>query len=260
MQEFLRKKVLGIKKERELRSDKTAENFIEAFLDEMEERKRLNSDDDVFTEEMFIVVLSELFLGGSETTRGEFLWLILTLARYPEVQTKIYNEIETKVGSRQLSILDDAEMPYTRAVMLECVRMNFASPLPIARMAVEDFVMQGYTIPKGAGLMFNLDPGFNDKKFWGDPEVFRPERFLDKDATGKVKNVINAERVAFIFGSGRRTCPGESVARNTLFLGVTSLVRNFELGFVAGKTPDFTHQPGFSMLPKPYSLKVNCRN
>lgn len=45
-----------------------------------------------------------------------------------------------------------------------------------------------------------MDPVLTDKVHWGDPDVFRPERFLSTNDDGTMQ-LVNTERVAS-FGFG----------------------------------------------------------
>ncbi|KAI9282561.1 hypothetical protein BY458DRAFT_568576 [Sporodiniella umbellata] len=59
----------------------------------------------------------------------------------------------------------------------------------------------------------------NSQKVFGDPEVFRPERFLSKTKTmTALANNKVSERDQFIFGWGRRMCPGIYLSELQLFM------------------------------------------
>lgn len=60
-----------------------------------------------------------------------------------------------------------------------------------------------------------------DTSLWHDPQIFRPERFLDED------NKINIPPEYNPFGAGKRRCMGEMMARSNIFLFVTTLLQNF---------------------------------
>jgi len=74
--------------------------------------------------------------------------------------------------------------------------------------------------------MFNIYSIHMDKDFWGDPWVFRPERFID--ANNKI--ILQKANRVIPFGAGKRVCLGEQMARTTMFTYFASLLQtyNFE--------------------------------
>lgn len=133
--------------------------------------------------------------------------------------------------------------------------------MPGPRVAYENIQVNGYTIQKGTGIFFNMDPVFKDNKFWGDPENFRPERFLVKkdDGTGGYQLQTKlTERVA-AFGFGRRICVGESLAWNTLFLFITTMIRTYKMNLIQGMEYTFEPVVGGTCIPQKYTLKFTKR-
>lgn len=62
---------------------------------------------------------------------------------------KVQEEIDKVVGqSRQPTMADRSNMPYTDAVVHEIQRMGNIVPLNALRMAARDTVLSGYFIPK----------------------------------------------------------------------------------------------------------------
>merc|ERR1719384_301834 len=69
------------------------------------------------------VTLFDLFLAGSETTSTTLTWAALYLVRYPEVQSRVQEELDQVVGQDRLPAMKDrADLPYTEAVMMEIQR------------------------------------------------------------------------------------------------------------------------------------------
>jgi len=65
---------------------------------------------------------------------------------------------------------------------------------------------------------------------WGDPENFRPERFLSKDGTQ-----VERHESLIPFSVGKRSCLGEVLARDQLFLFVECLAQRFNIISEPGK-------------------------
>ena len=118
------------------------------------------------------------------------------------------------------AINDKAKMPYTEAAIMESLRLANIIPIIMPHNCLEECVFEGFRIPKDTRILVNLWSVNRDKTLWDEPEVFRPERFLDDD--GNLLPPEHKTRQAWLlFGVGRRNCVGEVMARTRMFLYVT---------------------------------------
>ena len=119
--------------------------------------------------------------------------------------------------------------------------------------------VEGYDIPKDSLILANLWGFMKDPKHWEDPLAFRPERFLEKtDAGWRV-----VKREMFVpYGMGRRICMGESLARDTLFIFVTTLLKclKFENPNKHPKPDPENFSQGFTLIPHPFHVKLVSRS
>lgn len=113
----------------------------------------------------------------------------------------------------------------------------------------------GYDIPKDTFALASLHAMHKDKDLWKDPEVFRPERFLDFKGRFSTKKDFSLP-----FGAGRRLCAGETFARNTMFLCVTALLQNFNLKPSSyGKTDFEAVRCGLTRIPQDFYIKLETK-
>lgn len=82
------------------------EDFICAFLREIEKNKQSSGS---FSEEQLLVLLLDLFLAGSETTSSTLSFVILLLMKHQDVQAKVYAELNSVVGDREVHFTDKNE-------------------------------------------------------------------------------------------------------------------------------------------------------
>ena len=89
-------------------------------------------------------------------------------------------------------------MPYTQAFLTEVLRYRPLAPVGVPHLMTSDLKVGEYHVPKGTEVIMNITAINSDPKVWSDPDVFRPERFLNEDGT---KFVVRKEMLAF--GAGK---------------------------------------------------------
>ncbi|XP_073332397.1 cytochrome P450 2J4-like isoform X2 [Pagrus major] len=237
---------LKIKEHRDNFDPSSPRDYIDCFLTEMGEKEDKDSGFDL---KNLSVCTLDLFGAGTETTTTTLHWGLLYMIYYPHIQERVQAEIDTVVGSsRQPSMTDRDDMPYTNAVIHEIQRMGNILPLNLARMANKDTTLDKYTIPKGTMVIPTLTSVLHDESMWETPHSFNPQHFLDQD--GKFR-----KREAFMpFSTGKRVCLGEQLARMELFLFFTSLLQRFSLSAPPGEQPSLEFKLGAIRSPKPYRL------
>jgi cytochrome P450 family 135 len=131
-----------------------------------------------------------LLLAGHETTATTLAWTLHDLAHDPVLQDKV------------VAAVDTADDKYLEAVVKESMRLH---PVfyAVARILTEDVELGGYRIPAGHTVFAGIGPVHGDPAEHADPQVFRPERFLDGSATAA--NWLP-------FGAGVRRCLGTGFA------------------------------------------------
>jgi cytochrome P450 family 2 subfamily J len=196
-------------------------DFIDAYLKKMSETTDENSSfHSKFGEANMQRTLMDIFGAGSETTYAILTFAFNYLTRFPEMQRKVQEEIDSEVGSRAPELTDRQNMPYTDAVIHEVLRHScivYTSP----HATTEDVEFHGYTIPKGTSVFANTSFIMNDPKHWDKPEDFNPDRFIDSEGNFKK----NERCIPFLVG--KRYCLGQQLAQQELFLFLTGLLQAF---------------------------------
>lgn len=202
-------------------SDDHQRDYIDRYIFEM--RKLGRRKEFSFTEEQLQIVGADLLLAAPVTTTSVLTFAVRSLFHHPEIQTRCQKELDEVVGRDRLPTLDDRpDLPYTEAVIRETMRFNTLLPFALPHLAAEDTTLGGYDIPKNTIVLPNVYAAHHDKEMWGDPENFRPDRFLDEE--GKMKKDMSLP-----FGAGKRLCPGETFSRQGMFVTFAALLQNFQM-------------------------------
>ncbi|XP_069593146.1 cytochrome P450 2D15-like isoform X1 [Ranitomeya imitator] len=228
-------------------------DFIDAYLVEMEKVKEDGSSS--FNETNLLLTTYDLFIAGSETISITLRWAVLFMILYPDVQSKVQEEIDRVIGrERKPTIEDVLQMPYTNAVIHEVQRYGDIIPLSLPHMTYRNMEIKGFLIPKGTTIITNLSSVLKDHEVWEKPFQFYPKHFLDEN--GKF-----VKRDAFIpFSAGRRVCLGEQLARMELFLFFTTFLQQLTFE-IPSDQPRPREDPIYALgqTPHPYNIRVVAR-
>ncbi|KAA8528589.1 hypothetical protein F0562_035944 [Nyssa sinensis] len=191
--------------------------------------------------------------GATDTTIVTMTWALSLLLNNRHVLRKAQEELDIHVGrERQVESSDVKNLIYIQAILKETLRLYPAGPLSVPHESMEDCTVGGYVIPKGTRLLVNLWKLHRDPRVWSDPDEFKPERFLtshkDVDVRGQHFELIP-------FGSGRRMCPGISLAMQHTELTLATLFHGFELETPLNEPVDMTESFGLTN-PKATPLEV----
>lgn len=161
---------------------------------------------------------------GTDTTALLTEWVMAELILHPEVQEKLYKEIDNAVGNKAVTDADVAGLPYLQSVVKETLRVHPPGPLlSWARLSTSDVQLSnGMLIPAKTTAMVNMWAITHDPKVWEDPLEFKPERFMEADV-----DVRGCDLRLAPFGAGRRVCPGKNLGLVTVNLWVAKLVQGF---------------------------------
>ncbi|KAK8488421.1 hypothetical protein V6N11_034403 [Hibiscus sabdariffa] len=192
--------------------------------------------------------LLDIFMAGTDTSSGAIQWAMGELINSPKSFKKLRDEIESVVGrNRLVKESDIPNLPYLGAVVRETLRLHSPAPL-IIRECVEDCDVSGFFVKAKTRVLVNVYAVMRDPDSWENPNGFDPERFLGSsdEKIGGPQMEYKGQNFRFLpFGSGRRGCPGASLAMLVLHAALGSLVQCFDWEVERGEKVDLSPGPGF---------------
>ncbi|THV06992.1 cytochrome P450 [Dendrothele bispora CBS 962.96] len=165
-----------------------------------------------------------MFGAGADTTAAAISIAIMAAAKYPDVQTRVQEELDRVVGlNRYPTFADQPSLPFTTAFFFETYRWRPVSVTGFAHRATRDIVWRNYHIPKGSTVIGSHWSIFKDPDVFPNPETFDPSRWIDNN--GNIKDYPKN----FNFGFGRRVCVGHHVANRSVFINTALLLWAFRI-------------------------------
>ncbi|KAI6169881.1 cytochrome P450 [Pisolithus thermaeus] len=211
-------------------------------------------------------VLSQLrtmFIASYETTSMTMTWALLELARHPNIQTKLREELLSFGGEPSYDQLTN-DLPYLDAIVQEVLRLHPSLP-EILREAAEDDVIplsepvqtksgefvDSIVVERGTIFSIPVSCINRSQAIWGpDAKAFRPERWLEPDGITKKAQEVKGHRHLLSFGDGPRTCIGKTFALAVIKMVLSMAIRNFVLEMKDGPDTKVELSRGLTVRPK----------
>lgn len=207
-------------------------------------------------------------MAGYESISATISGACFYLAKYPELQKKLYQEIVTKIEELQTESTETnliklitfdsmARFEYLNAVINETLRL-MTPATNVERTAKQDVKLESIDgkykiqIKKDDTIHIPLYALHRDPLHFPEPELFKPERFI---------GTPTFHNYAYLpFGSGPRNCVAKSLGLLETKLVLLHLIRCFEmkLGAKCKGSLDFYVQNA-TLSPKEVWLKVEAR-
>jgi cytochrome P450 len=184
-----------------------------------------------------------LFLAGHDTTAGVLPWVWYLLARHPQAEARLVEEVDRVLHGRTPTADDLPRLAYAQMVVKETLRLYPQAYVLFARVAAEDVELGGYRIRRGSQLFPVPYIIHHDARWHPDPERFDPERFTPE-------RFDQLPSCAWIpFGAGPRACIGAAFATMEMVLIVATVVQRVRLSLAPGQG-DPEPLPLFSLRPR----------
>ncbi|XP_024590743.1 steroid 17-alpha-hydroxylase/17,20 lyase [Neophocaena asiaeorientalis asiaeorientalis] len=216
-----------------------------------------DQDSKLLSDRHMLTTIGDIFGAGVETTTSVIKWIVAFLLHYPPLKKRIQDDVDQNIGfNRTPTISDRNRLVLLEATIREVLRIRPVSPTLIPHKAIVDSSIGDLTIDKGTDVVVNLWALHHSEKEWHRPDLFMPERFLDPTGT----KLISPSLSYLPFGAGPRSCIGEMLARQELFLFMTWLLQRFDLEIPDdGKLPSLEGNPGLVLQIDPFKVKIKVR-
>lgn len=168
---------------------------------------------------------------GHETTAKALTWSLYLLARAPDWQQRVRDEVRAVTGGAALCAEHLDRLILTRQVLKEAMRLYPPAPV-MTRITTREVELGGYGIGPGMVVVIPIFAVHRHTKLWDDPARFDPSRF----APEREKALLRTQFMPF--GFGQRTCIGMSFAMMEATAILATLVRGARFAWDGHHAPE----------------------
>jgi cytochrome P450 len=162
-----------------------------------------------------------LFTAGHETTANALSFTIYLLAKHPEIQEKVFQEVSDVILDDEDLMGGLGQLQYTKQCIEEAMRL-YPPAYIIDRISIAEDTIEGLDFPKNTLILMSVYEIHRHKNYWKDPESYQPERF-------DPENKKDYADYYYPFGAGPRMCVGNNFAMYEMILTIAEIIKNYHL-------------------------------
>ncbi|MBT8323347.1 MAG: cytochrome P450 [Eudoraea sp.] len=189
-----------------------------------------------------------LFTAGHETTANALSFALHLLATHPDIQEKLYQEVQGVNWEQEDLLAELRKLQYTKQCIEEALRL-YPPVYVIDRVAVETDSEGPQTLAAETLVLLSIFELHRSKKHWQNPEQFNPDRF----APEKKKDFSH---IYYPFGAGPRMCVGNNFAMYEMMMALGLIVRQYRL---ESPLQELELDPLISLKPKTVPIQFQLR-
>ncbi|CRK94499.1 CLUMA_CG008004, isoform A [Clunio marinus] len=163
---------------------------------------------------------------GHDTTKSGICFTFYNLAKYPEIQEKVFDECRTILGDdtqQSVTMQELNNLHYLELVIKETLRLYPSVPF-FGRDIKEEVSVGGITVPEKVAITISPYLLGRNPKIFSDPLKFDPLRF-----EAETNNEKNNPYAYVPFSAGPRNCIGQKFAMLEMKSIISKVIRNFKL-------------------------------
>ncbi|KAM3585748.1 uncharacterized protein V6R79_026130 [Siganus canaliculatus] len=177
--------------------------------------------------------VTELLLGGVDTTSNTLSWALYHLAQDRRAQDRLHAELSAVCPDRRQPTTQDlSSMPYLKAVIKEVLRLYPVVPGNGRLVSENEVIVGNYWFPEKTQFHLCHYAACHSEADFPEPECFLPERWLrPQEASGRsLAGCYQHHPYSFIpFGVGVRACVGKRVAEMEMYFALSRVMQLYEV-------------------------------
>ncbi|MGI9276587.1 MAG: cytochrome P450 [Endozoicomonas sp.] len=194
----------------------------------------------VFSSEEIIDQIAFIFLAGHETSASALTWTLYLLAKSPDLQERLYEEVQKVTEGGELAFEHIRKLEKTGNVFKEVLRL-YPPVSFFMREAACPMTMRDKQVDEGSLVVVSPWLIQRSTNHWQNPHEFDPERFNKDNEQAQQRCPVHGDSLNqgfFPYGKGARICMGAAFAHQEAVIILAHILNNFKLVYTDSKEPE----------------------